>query len=160
MDKVDSGRKPGEARCPAGTWDEIAALDSRPLPDFLCKESYRYLGSAPLAASRYTDPEFFALEKARMWPRVWQFAAREEDMPEPNDFVVYDNVGRSFLIVRQPDGSIRAFRNVCRHRGRQLRSHRGVRRQGDSCQLEGHRRGLHGNISRTADPSAAERLYR
>src|SRR6202020_1022527 len=94
----------------------------RPLPDFLSKESYRYLGSAPLAASRYTDSEFFALEKSRMWPRVWQFAAREEDMPEPNDFVVYDNVGRSFLIVRQPDGSIRAFRNVCRHRGRQLRS--------------------------------------
>lgn len=122
MDKVGSGRKPGAARCPVGTWDEIAALDSRPLPDFLREESYRYLGSEPLAASRYTDPEFFALEKARMWPRVWQFAAREEDMPEPNDFVVYDNVGRSFLIVRQPDGSVRAFRNVCRHRGRQLRS--------------------------------------
>src|SRR5271154_5043332 len=115
--------KPGAARCPSGiSWNEIVAGDSRPVPGFLQDGSYRYLGSAPLAAARYTDPEFFRREKEKMWPRVWQFAARDEDMPEPNDYVVYDNVGRSFLIVRQQDGSVRAFYNVCRHRGRQLRS--------------------------------------
>src|SRR5579862_724254 len=96
--------KPGEARCPEGTWDELVAADSRKLPDFLAKESYRYLGSEPLRSDRYTDPEFFALEKRKMWPQVWQFAARDEDMPDPHDYVVYDNVGRSYLIVRQSDG--------------------------------------------------------
>jgi nitrite reductase/ring-hydroxylating ferredoxin subunit len=118
--------KPGEARCPDGiSWNEIVAEDSRPVPEFLTDNSYRYLGSAPLAAARYTDPAFFRQEVERMWPRVWQFAARDEDMPEPNDYVVYNNVGRSFLIVRQPDGAVRAFYNVCRHRGRQLRSENG-----------------------------------
>jgi len=113
---------PGQARCPTGTWEEIVSGDSRPMPDFLAKESYRYLGSEPLPASRFTDPEFFALENRKMWPRVWQYAARDEDMPDANDYVVYNNVGRSYLIVRQSDGSVRAFYNACRHRGRQLKS--------------------------------------
>lgn len=37
--------QPSEARCPTATWDELVAQDSRPLPDFLARESYRYLGS-------------------------------------------------------------------------------------------------------------------
>ena len=42
-------------------------------------------------------------------------------MPEPGDVVVYENAGRSYLVVRQDDGSVRAFHNVCLHRGRKLR---------------------------------------
>jgi len=115
--------QPGVARCPQGTsWEELVANDSRSLPDFLVQESYQYLGSEPLDSARYTSEIFFEAEKIKMWPYVWQYAARDEDMPNPGDYVVYDNVGRSFLIVRQDDGSVRAFYNVCRHRGRQLRS--------------------------------------
>ena len=55
-----------------------------------------------------------------MWPYVWQFAARDEDLPEPGDYVVFENAGRSFLISRQADGSVKAFHNVCLHRGRKL----------------------------------------
>lgn len=114
--------KPGEARCPEGSWEEVIETDAREVPDFLAKESYRYLGSEPLPSSRYTDPAFFEREKQKMWPNIWQFAAREEDMPEPNDYVVYNNLGRSYLVVRQHDGSVKAFYNACRHRGRQLRN--------------------------------------
>jgi nitrite reductase/ring-hydroxylating ferredoxin subunit len=60
-----------------------------------------------------------------MWPNVWQFAAREEEIQEPESFVVYENAGRSYLVVRQADGSVRAFHNVCLHRGRKLRSEGG-----------------------------------
>ncbi|WP_089290539.1 MULTISPECIES: SRPBCC family protein [unclassified Azospirillum] len=95
--------------------------DTRPVPDFLRRENYRYMGSEPLQAERYTSPEFFRRELEKMWPRVWQFAAREEDIPEPGDFALYENAGRSYLVTRQPDGSIRAFHNVCLHRGRKLR---------------------------------------
>jgi phenylpropionate dioxygenase-like ring-hydroxylating dioxygenase large terminal subunit len=56
-----------------------------------------------------------------MWPNVWQFAAREEEIPSPGDVVVYENAGRSYLLTRQEDGSVRAFHNVCLHRGRKLR---------------------------------------
>jgi len=118
--------QPGAARCPQGdSWEDIVADDTRPLPAFLARESYQYLGSEPLASARYTSEAFFEAEKERMWPQVWQYAARDEDMPNPGDYVVYNNVGRSFLIVRQDDGSVRAFYNACRHRGRQLRSEGG-----------------------------------
>jgi phenylpropionate dioxygenase-like ring-hydroxylating dioxygenase large terminal subunit len=98
------GERPGAgmARCPGEGWDD-------------------YMGSAPLAAERYTSPEFFRREVAAMWPNIWQFAAREEEMPDAGDVVVYENAGRSYLVTRQTDGSVRAFHNVCLHRGRKLR---------------------------------------
>jgi hypothetical protein len=93
------------------SWLELMAADSRP-PDVLVTPSYQNRGSTPISAARYTSEHFARLERERMWPRVWQFAAREEDLPDPGDYVVYENAGRSFLISRQDDGSVRAMHNV------------------------------------------------
>jgi len=111
----------GSARQPGPGWQDYLAADSKPVPEFLKTETYEYMGSEPIAADRYTSPDFFRKEVEKMWPNVWQFAAREEDMPEPGDVVVYENAGRSYLVTRQDDGSVRAFHNVCLHRGRKLR---------------------------------------
>ncbi|AZI35690.1 putative iron-sulfur protein [Caenibius tardaugens NBRC 16725] len=116
----------GGARSPGISWTQLLQEDSRPAPDFLAKESYEYRGSEPIPASRYTSEEFARLERERMWPRVWQFAAREEDIPEAGDYTVFENAGRSWLISRQEDGSVRAFHNVCLHRGRKLRTEDGT----------------------------------
>ncbi|HZV11406.1 MAG TPA: aromatic ring-hydroxylating dioxygenase subunit alpha, partial [Novosphingobium sp.] len=94
-------------------------------PAFVAEDRYRYLGSEAIDAARYYDPAFFRAEQEKMWPNVWQFAAREEDLPEPGDYVTYENAGRSFLLVRQDDDSIRAFHNVCLHRGRKLKTDSG-----------------------------------
>ncbi|MFA7586778.1 MAG: aromatic ring-hydroxylating dioxygenase subunit alpha [Novosphingobium sp.] len=110
------------SRCPGVSWDDLAEADSRSVPDFLKAHSEPFLGSAPIAAARYTDPAFFQREREKMWPYVWQFAARDEELPEPGDYVVYENLGKSYLVVRQDDGSVRAFYNVCLHRGRKLRT--------------------------------------
>ena len=104
--KEDVHVQPGDARCPGVSWTDLLGEDSRPVPDVLTREVYHYRGSEPIAASRYTDPAFFHAELAKMWPRVWQWAAREEDMPETGDTVVYENAGRSYLVTRQPDGSV------------------------------------------------------
>lgn len=112
-------------RCPGISFRDMALADTNPVPEFLYEDVYENLGSEPILASHYTDPAFFELEKRKMWPRVWQFAAREEDMPEAGDYVVYENVGRSFILMRQEDGSIRAFHNVCLHRGRKLKTEDG-----------------------------------
>lgn len=119
------GRAGGQARCPGEGWDELMAADSRRPPEFLRQDAYEYMGSQPLAAERYTSPEFFRKEVEAMWPNVWQFAAREEELPDPGDVVVYENAGRSYLVTRQGDGSVRAFHNVCLHRGRKLRTESG-----------------------------------
>jgi phenylpropionate dioxygenase-like ring-hydroxylating dioxygenase large terminal subunit len=122
----DGVAKPlGTARSPGVGWDDLAAADSRPMPNFLTEDRYSYLGSEPIAAARYTSPEFFRQEVEKMWPNVWQYAARDEDMPEPGDYVVYENVGRSYIVTRQADGSVRAFHNSCLHRGRKLKTEAG-----------------------------------
>ena len=79
------------------------------------------LGSEPIDARRYTSPEFMALEWERLWSKVWLLGARLLDIPEPGDYVVTEIGRESILIVRQQGGAVRAFYNVCQHRGNRLR---------------------------------------
>jgi phenylpropionate dioxygenase-like ring-hydroxylating dioxygenase large terminal subunit len=73
-------------------------------------------------AERYTSREFFALELAKLWPRVWQIACREDRLREPGDYVEHRIGSESILVVRTAAGALRAFENACRHRGRRLAS--------------------------------------
>lgn len=134
-------------RCPGPGVDDLLAAEIRPVPPGVKEDSWRDLGDAPLAADRYTSPEFFAAEKAKMWPNVWQMAAREEELPDPGDLVVYDNVGRSYVLIRQDDGSIRAFHNVCLHRGRKLRTDSGSAAELE-CPFHGFTWALDGKLKR------------
>lgn len=70
---------------------------------------------------RYFSPEFMQLEWQRMWTKVWLLGARELDIPQPGDYLVTEIGPESILIVRQKDASVRAFYNVCQHRGNRLR---------------------------------------
>jgi len=116
----------GKERSPGISWTELMEIDSRPVPSCLTEDHYEYLGSEPLSADRYTSEDYARAEREKMWPHVWQFVAREEDLPEAGDYVVYENAGRSYLISRQEDGSVRAMHNVCLHRGRKLRTEDGT----------------------------------
>ncbi len=71
----------------------------------------------------YQDDAIARLERDRLWPRVWQMACREAELATPGDFVVYDIVDDSILIVRTGSGEdeLAAMYNVCQHRGRRLR---------------------------------------
>lgn len=109
-----------DARCPGQSYQDLLARDSLPVPPALASESPPGPGTEPLAAARYTSQAFFELENERMWPRVWQMACREEDIPAVGDYHVHDIVGRSLLVVRTAPGTIRAYHNSCLHRGRRL----------------------------------------
>ncbi len=71
----------------------------------------------------YCDPEIDRLERERLWPNVWQMACREAELVAAGDFVTYDIVDDSILIVRTGAGAddLAAMYNVCQHRGRRLR---------------------------------------
>jgi len=73
-----------------------------------------------LPSSWYYSEDIFQLEKERIFCREWFCAAREEQLPKPGDYMVLDIVGESILIVRNRHGTLRAFYNVCRHRGSRL----------------------------------------
>ena len=55
-----------------------------------------------------------------LWAKVWQHAGRIEEIPNVGDFITYDIGKDSILIVRTSQDTIKAFHNVCSHRGRQL----------------------------------------
>ncbi|MCH2174083.1 aromatic ring-hydroxylating dioxygenase subunit alpha, partial [Myxococcota bacterium] len=78
------------------------------------------VGNHPIHGHRYTSREFFALEWENMWTRVWLLLGRESAMPNAGDYQVEDVGHESFILIRQADGVIRAFYNVCRHRGTRL----------------------------------------
>jgi phenylpropionate dioxygenase-like ring-hydroxylating dioxygenase large terminal subunit len=69
-----------------------------------------------IPVQRYYDEEFYNLELEKVWPHVWQMACRLEQIPNEGDWIEYQNVGKSVLIVNTKDG-IKAFHNACRHRG-------------------------------------------
>jgi glycine betaine catabolism A len=73
-----------------------------------------------LPSSWYYRDDIFALEKERIFCREWLCVAREEELPAAGDFRVLDVVGESIILVRNRQGALRAFYNVCRHRGSRL----------------------------------------
>jgi choline monooxygenase len=77
-----------------------------------------------IPASRYTDPAFAQLELERLWPDVWQFACSTDHVANPGDAYEYRCGPYSIVIVRDDDGVLRAFQNVCRHRELRCPFHR------------------------------------
>jgi choline monooxygenase len=73
-----------------------------------------------IPAERYTSPDWAAREHERLWPGVWQVACTVDHLAEAGDFFEYRVGWLSIVIVRGDDGELRAFQNVCRHRGNTL----------------------------------------
>lgn len=73
-----------------------------------------------LGTGRYVDPAFTRLEHERLWSKVWQAAARVDEIPEPNDYTTYEIGSQSVLLVRVDKNTIKAYHNVCPHRGTTL----------------------------------------
>jgi phenylpropionate dioxygenase-like ring-hydroxylating dioxygenase large terminal subunit len=71
----------------------------------------------PVPGGRYTDPEFAALERERVFNRSWLFVAHADELPAPGDYLVPRQLPQPLLLVRGHDGAIRAFCNSCQHRG-------------------------------------------
>lgn len=69
---------------------------------------------------RYTSREFFEKEWEGMWTKVWLLLGRESELPNPGDWQMEEVGPEEILMVRQADGSVKAFYNVCQHRGNPL----------------------------------------
>ncbi len=96
----------------------------------------------------YISAELLALEKSRLFPRVWQIACRLEEIPNKGDFVTYDIGDDSILILRTDADTIKAHFNVCQHRGRQLKEGCGNTGEVIKCPFHGWRWNLDGSLAR------------
>ena len=73
-----------------------------------------------LLPEAYTSETFFALERNRVFGSSWVAVGCSAQLRDPGDVLVAEVAGRSVFVVRKQDGTLRAFYNVCRHRGTQL----------------------------------------
>lgn len=91
----------------------------------------------------YLSKEWAEQEADRLWAKVWQHACRLEEIPRVGDFVTYEILNDSIIVVRTTPDSVRAYHNVCLHRGRRLMSGCGHAKQ-FACRFHGWRWNLDG----------------
>ena len=68
----------------------------------------------------YIDPKFIDIEREQIFHRSWQFLCHEEKLRNPGDYVSVSIEGQSVVALRNNDGQLAAFYNVCKHRGHEL----------------------------------------
>ncbi len=74
----------------------------------------------PLPPGRYTSQEFYELEKKHLWSKAWLYAAHQSQLPEVGSYLLLDIPDAPIFLIRDKDQKIRAFYNVCSHRGAPL----------------------------------------
>jgi nitrite reductase/ring-hydroxylating ferredoxin subunit len=121
-----SNNQPGYARAPGPSVADTLAADKIPGPAPLLERRYPFLGDGDISTSRYTSREWFDLEIDKLWPRTWQWACREEHLPDVGDNYVYEVGPYSVIVVRSSEDTIQAFLNSCTHRGTKILANAGT----------------------------------
>jgi nitrite reductase/ring-hydroxylating ferredoxin subunit len=68
----------------------------------------------------FISKDYAEAEKELLWPKVWQMAGRVEEIPEVGNYITYEVGDDSIIITRSAPDTIKAYHNVCPHRGRRL----------------------------------------
>lgn len=82
-------------------------------------EAYPELGTGPISTEPYISPEWYEKEKDKIFRKVWLCVGRVNELPRSGDYKVkrIEAANTSAIIIRGKDGEIRAFHNMCAHRG-------------------------------------------
>jgi nitrite reductase/ring-hydroxylating ferredoxin subunit len=101
-----------------------------------------------IPAGRYYDEAFFKLECEYLWSHAWQMACRLEQIPNVGNWIDYEILGKSVIVVRTAEG-VKAFHNHCRHRGVPLTegSHGNCKTKGFICPFHGWRWNMEGECT-------------
>lgn len=103
----------------------------------------------------YHSPAVFALERERLFLTHWQVAGHVCDVPEPGDWLAFDMLGERAVVMRGADGAVRAFHNLCRHRGaRVVDGDRGHCKGAIVCPFHGWVYNLDGSLRGAAQPDS------
>ena len=76
--------------------------------------------SSTIHSDCYVDPRFLGIEREQVFHKSWQFLCHEEKLRESGSYIASDIQGRGIFAIRGTDGKLRAFYNVCQHRGHEL----------------------------------------
>jgi Rieske 2Fe-2S family protein len=133
-------------------------FDKRHLAESLRDTQQPLERARTLPAPCYDAEAIHALEQEHLFPHHWLAVAREEDLPGAGHFVTRDIGRERILVVRGHDGCLRAFFNVCRHRGsRLLDVPSGCLQQAIVCPYHAWSYQLDGRLRRAPEMNAVER---
>ena len=104
-----------------------------------------------IPAARYINSDFLALEKERLWKRAWLYAGHADQLANPGTWFLTRNTGSPILVVRDLDGTIRAFYNTCQHRGAPLVAETSGEGRGFVCPYHGWSYKLDGSLIAVRD---------
>jgi phenylpropionate dioxygenase-like ring-hydroxylating dioxygenase large terminal subunit len=109
---------------------EMTLLPSRQEFDAI-REGYSPdpLRSLSLRSEAYTDPRWYQADLDAIIAKSWQWVCHVEAVRNPGDYVAVEIAGRPVVVVRDQEGGLRAFYNVCKHRAHQLLSGTGNSRK-------------------------------
>jgi phenylpropionate dioxygenase-like ring-hydroxylating dioxygenase large terminal subunit len=122
-------------KSPVGKADARPAV---PFPKHLLVEKAPYAGGVKrVPVDRFFKQEYHDLEVERIWKKSWQWACREEEIPEVGDYMVYEVADLSFIVVRTGETAFKSYWNSCLHRGRKLCTFDGKRATEFRCMFHG-----------------------
>ena len=108
-----------------------------------------------LPAWTYHSPAFFDLERDEIFLTHWQVVGHVADIPAPGDWLAFDFLGERAVIMRGADNEVRAFHNLCRHRGaRVVDGRQGQCRGSVVCPFHGWVYNLDGTLRGAAQPDS------
>src|SRR5690349_5296519 len=93
----------------------------------------------------YTDPDVLRHEQERIFRRAWQYVGHVGEAPEPGTFFTARSGRTPIVVTRARDGELRAFLNICRHRGFPLADGAG-KRETLQCPYHAWTYGLDGSL--------------
>ena len=109
----------------------------------------------------YHSKALFALERERLFVTHWHLVGHESDVPHVGDWLSYDVLGERAMVMRGADGAVRAFHNLCRHRGaRVVDGREGSCKGAIVCPFHGWVYNLDGTLRGAAQPRSFGELNR
>ncbi len=114
-----------------------------------------------LPAWTYRSKALFALEREQVFLTHWQVVGHVCDLPQPGDWLTFDLLGERAVVMRGQDGVVRAFHNLCRHRGaRVVDGASGNCKGAIVCPFHGWVYNLDGSLRGAAQPKSFGALQR
>ena len=114
-----------------------------------------------LPAWTYHSDALFALEREKLFLTHWQVVGHVCNLPDPGDWLAFDLLGERAVVMRGADGEVRAFHNLCRHRGaRVVAGEEGHCKGSIVCPFHGWVYNLDGSLRGAAQPTSFGTLNR
>ncbi len=131
------------------------------IPDEISVTTRKPMTYRTLAPWTYQNRELLELEIETIFRHNWYFVGHVNDIPNKGDYLTFKALGEHVMVIRGADKSIRAFHNVCRHRGsRVVKNERGNCRNAIVCPFHGWTYNFDGSIKNIPKPESFDNLNR